>query len=164
MCWGPTFPQLSSLCAGDIAEVVFDLCGDISECLDRLHLGTLLGYLLTRDGWGCLGHIFFWGEGHLLKGLGNGAKERAVRAFILDPFLHRRRVPMLSECAKPRVLAGTSGLLHQPCPEPAPPTSENADQTAVLTPTPSCYSSPQKQKGSCYTDHDLCFQGTPICP
>ena len=60
---GPTFPQLSSLCAGDIAEVVFDLCGDISECLDRLHLGTLLGYLLTPDGWGCLGHIFFWGGG-----------------------------------------------------------------------------------------------------
>lgn len=38
----------------------FDLYGDISQCLDRLHLGMLLGYLLTPDGWGCLGHIFFF--------------------------------------------------------------------------------------------------------
>lgn len=80
-------------------------------------------------------------------------RERAVRAFILDPSLHRKRVLMLSECAKPRVLAGTSGLLQQPCPEPAPPTPENAGQTAVLTPSLSCYSppAPTKQKGSCCT-------------
>lgn len=55
---------------------------------------------------------------------------------------------MLSECAKPRVLAGTSGLLHQPCPEPAPSTPEKVDQTAVVTPTLSRYSSPpHKTKG-----------------
>lgn len=75
-------------------------------------------------------------------------RERAVRTFILDPSLHRKRVLMLSVCAKPRVLAGTSGLLHQPCPEPALSTPEKVDQTAVVTPTLSRYSSPPpKTKG-----------------
>lgn len=67
---GAPLSPLSSVCAGDVAEVVFDLCGDISECLDRLHLGTLLGYLLTPDGWGCLGHIFFFGGGASPEGTG----------------------------------------------------------------------------------------------
>lgn len=72
---------------------------------------------------------------------------------------------MLSECAKPRVLAGTSGLLQQPCPEPAPPASENADQTAVLTPTPSCYSSPPKTKGlMLHKTMMYVFRGHPFVP
>lgn len=57
---------------GGMAEVGFDLCGDISECLDRLHLGTLLGYLLTPDGWGCLGHIFFLAGGRGVSPEGTG--------------------------------------------------------------------------------------------
>lgn len=72
---------------GGMAEVGFDLCGNISECLDRLHLGTLLGYLLTPDGWGCLGHIFFLagGGGYLLKGLGNGAQGKGSQSIHSGP-------------------------------------------------------------------------------
>lgn len=75
---------------------------------------------------------------------------------------------MLSECAKPRVLAGTSGLLQQPqAPEPAPPYPENAGQTAVLTPSLSCYSPPPPQNKRALVLHKTMiyvFRGTPICP
>lgn len=71
---------------GGMAEVGFDLYGDISQCLDRLHLGMLLGYLLPPDGWGCLGHIFFFARrGHLLKGLGNGAQGKGSQNIHSGP-------------------------------------------------------------------------------
>lgn len=71
---------------GDTAEKVFDLCDDISECLGRLELGALVGYLLTSDRGAGATSLRETTHG----GLGNRAQGMAVQMFILDPSLSRR--------------------------------------------------------------------------
>lgn len=64
--WGGNAHLVIQHLTGDTAEKVFDLCDDISECLGRLELGALVGYLLTSDR-GAGGHFF---EGDHSRGSG----------------------------------------------------------------------------------------------
>lgn len=68
--------------------MVFDLCGDISERLDKLELGTLVGYLTPDGGAWATSSL----GGPLMGELGNRAQGKG-RAFTLDPPLSRKRVP-----------------------------------------------------------------------
>lgn len=127
----------------------FDLCGDISECLGMWNWEISIFCLLTPDG--VLGPCPLW-CGPRMGSWGTEPREVAVRFFIQDPSLHRESAHCLGECAMPRIPAGTSGLPHQPCPEPAPPTPENEGQTQLCShpPYPAATLHP-KQKGSGYT-------------
>lgn len=66
----------------DTADVVFELCDDISKCLGRLELGALFGHSWTpsRGAW----VLSFLGR-PLMEGCGTEPSEMAVRMLTLDP-------------------------------------------------------------------------------
>lgn len=47
---GSSPTELSSIYAGTMAEMAFDLCDVTAECLGRLELGAITGYLFIPDG------------------------------------------------------------------------------------------------------------------
>lgn len=84
----PSYP--AHMYTGDITEMVFELCDDISKCLGRLELGALFGHSWTpsRGAW----DTSFLG-GPLMEGWGTEPRGMAVRMLTLDPYLNRERVP-----------------------------------------------------------------------
>lgn len=79
----PGYP--AHMYSDDIADMVFELCDDISKCL-----GAFFGHSWTpsRGAW----VLSFWGR-PLMEGWGTEPREMAVRMLTLGPYLNSERVP-----------------------------------------------------------------------
>lgn len=99
--------------------------------------------------------------------LGNRAQENSSQGVHSRPVAESREgAGCPGECARPRILAGPSGFPHQPCPEPAPPTPEDAGQTQLCSqpPCPAATLLPQTKGLGLYKTTIYVFRGHPFVP